>query len=186
MALLSLSRMGHPVLRQPAQEILAEELLNEDHQRLIDDMVETMHDAEGVGLAATQVYRDMRLIIAEVRAPKGDASDEGTAPLTVLANPRIVRASEEIDYGWEGCLSIPDIRGIVPRHRAIIVKALDRRARPMTLEATGFFARVLQHEIDHLNGILFLDRMEDMRSLTFLKEFERHWSQHDEEDEEVE
>jgi peptide deformylase len=175
MAVRAISRMGHPVLRQPARELKRGELLSPPIQQLIQDMLETMHDAEGVGLAAPQVYEGIRLLVAE--APSGRPKSEGEATRTVvaLANPEIVSASQEMEDGWEGCLSIPEIRGIVPRHRAITVRGLNPQGRALTVEAEGYFARILQHEIDHLDGILFLDRMKDFKTLTYLKEFERYW-----------
>jgi peptide deformylase len=165
--------MGHPVLRQKARELSREELLSKDTQRLIDDMTETMRDADGVGLAAPQVFEGIRLLLAEVRASEEDP-DSGV-PLLALANPLLVKTSEEVVDGWEGCLSIPEIYGIVPRYRRITVKGWDRRAKPVTVEAEGYFARILQHEMDHLDGVLFLDRMRDMHTLTYKKEMYRFW-----------
>ncbi len=175
MALLKIARMGHPVLRQRAAAVDEETVRSEGFQRLIDNMVESMRDASGVGLAAPQVHEAVRLVAAEVRAQNPRYPDEGEIPLTVLVNPEILSSSEEIEHGWEGCLSIPDLRGVVPRAAGIRVQALDRTGQPVVLEAEGFLARILQHEIDHLDGILFLDRMSDLRTLTFLKEFERFW-----------
>lgn len=184
MAIRSLSMMGHPVLRKKARELTRQELLSPSIQRLIDDMTETMRDAEGVGLAAPQVYEEVRLFMGEVRPSEPD--DETAMPLLVMANPVIVRRSKEIDLSWEGCLSIPDIKGIVPRHRAILVQGLDREGNKITVEAQGFHARILQHEIDHLDGILYLDRMTDMQTLTYQREFERFWLHTEEGAEEVE
>src|SRR5262249_1181235 len=150
---------GHPVLRAPARELTRQEVLSPDLQRLMDDMVGTMRDADGLGLAAPQVYEGVRLLVTEVRSSRPDDPEEPAMPLMVLANPTIVKASKQMADGWEGCLSIPDIRGMVPRHQAITVDALDRQARPVMVDLKGFFARVIQHEIDHLDGVLFLDRM---------------------------
>lgn len=175
MALLKIARMGHPVLRQAAAAVDPATVTTPDFQRLLDDMVETMRDADGVGLAAPQVHRSVRAIVAEVRAGNPRYPDAEGLPLTVLVNPRIVGASQEVEQGWEGCLSIPDLRGVVPRAASVEVHALDRAGQPVIVEAEGFFARILQHEIDHLDGVLFLDRMTDLKTLTFLKEFERYW-----------
>jgi peptide deformylase len=173
MAIRSITKMGHPVLRERAREVTADELRSPKVQQLLDDMVETMRDASGVGLAAPQVHEGLRLITVEVQS--GGEDDEGGVPLQILANPRIVRASKEGYVDWEGCLSIPDIRGMVPRHVAVEVEGWDRHGRPVRLQAEGFFARVLQHEIDHLDGILYFDRMEGFKTLTYIEEFEKYW-----------
>ncbi len=127
-------------------------------QQLIDDMVDTMVDYEGVGLAAPQVYQSVRLIV--LGYPDADPDNPDDIPLTLCINPEWESLSEEKELGYEGCLSIPDLRGLVPRSKAVAVRALDRRGKPFTLKAEGFLARILQHEIDHLDGVLMLDRME--------------------------
>ncbi|MBW3622076.1 MAG: peptide deformylase [Armatimonadetes bacterium] len=183
MPIRPISRMGHPILRERARGITPEELRSDEIQRLIDDMVETMREAHGVGLAAPQVFEGLRLITAEVQ-PSPEDEDEGI-PLLVLANPAIVQVSREMYDDWEGCLSIPDIRGLAPRHIAVRVEGLDRHGEPVNVTAEGFFARILQHEIDHLDGILYLDRMKDLKSLTFIEEFEQHWLPREEEADEL-
>ena len=186
MAIRAITKMGHPVLRQPARELTRDELLSPAVQQLIDDMVDTMRDAEGVGLAAPQVYEDVRLFVAEVRSSRPGTPDEHALPLLVLANPEVIQASEELEHGWEGCLSIPDIKGLVPRHRTVTVRAIDRNGRAVTLEAQGYFARIFQHEMDHLDGVLYLDRMDDLTTLAYSQEFERYWLEGDEEEEDEE
>lgn len=174
MSLLKIAALGTPVLRMRTQELTIEQLQSEPIQRLIDDMVATMRDAPGVGLAANQVYLPLRLAVVEVQA--GDDQDSRErVPLTVLVNPRIARLSDATESVWEGCLSIPDLRGVVPRATEVDVEALDRAGNPVTIHASGFFARVLQHEIDHLDGYIYLDRMPDLTTLTYVKEFERYW-----------
>jgi peptide deformylase len=168
-SILKVARIGHPVVRTPARDLAPDELGSPEIQRLIDDMKETMHEYEGVGLAAPQVHRDLRLAVIEVRA--SDARVEEAVPFTVLANPLLTRLGTETLVGWEGCLSIPDLRGLVPRSARVGLEALDRDGRPYTVEAAGFFARVIQHECDHLEGHVYLDRMGDLRSLSFFKEF---------------
>ncbi|MBI2502339.1 MAG: peptide deformylase [Candidatus Latescibacteria bacterium] len=171
MAILKVSRMGHPVLRQKTKPLAPDQIPGV--QQLIDDMVETMADYEGVGLAAPQVFQPLRLTV--LGYPDADPENPEDLPLTVLINPEWVSLSEEKELGYEGCLSIPDIRGQVPRSTRVEVRALDREGKPFSLRAEGFLARVLQHEIDHLDGILFPDRMEDFSTLTFLEEYYRYW-----------
>jgi peptide deformylase len=177
MAILKVARIGHPVLRGTSRELGADEVGSAQIQRLIDDMVETMHEYDGVGLAAPQVHLGLRLAVIEV--PSYDERAEDAVPLTVLVNPRLTPLGEERELGYEGCLSIPGLRGQLPRFTRLRLEALDRAARPFALEATGFFARVIQHECDHLEGQVYLDRMEGLRSLSFLEEFERHVLRHE-------
>jgi len=182
MSILKVSRMGHPVLRKPAQEILPEQIGHPALQKLIDDMVETMIDEEGIGLAAPQVFQPFRLVI--LGDPEADPEDEEDIPLTVLINPRWLEQSEEKAEGWEGCLSVPGMRGVVPRSTSVVLEALDREGERVELHAEDMFARILQHEIDHLDGVLYLDRMTDMRRLAFMEEFQRYWQPREEQEEE--
>lgn len=168
MSILKVARLGHPVLRTPARAIEVSELMNEMTQRLIDDMFETMREYQGVGLAAPQVHVGIRLFVAGVDDP------DGGMPPVVMINPEIMPIGDSTEDDWEGCLSIPDIRGMVPRRGEIRVRSLDRNGREHTMTASGFPARVIQHETDHLDGLLFLDRMTSFESLTYLSEFERH------------
>jgi peptide deformylase len=171
MSILKVARIGHPVLRAPAKALDVEALRSPQIQRLIDDMVETMHEYNGVGVAAPQVHVSLRLAVIEV--PPDDERAGSGVPLMVLANPAISPLSEDRALGWEGCLSIPDLRGQVPRLARLKLDALDRDGKPYVVEASDFFARVIQHECDHLEGSVYLDRMADMRSLSFLEEFDR-------------
>ena len=173
MAIRKVSRMGHPVLRQRAAEIPPAQMQSPSMQCLIDDMIETMIDYEGIGLAAPQVFEPLRLIV--LGDPAADPQDEATIPLTVLFNPQFTTLSPERVDAWEGCLSIPQLRGGVPRAAAVEVRGYDREGQVVELEAEGLFARVLQHEIDHLDGVLFLDRMDDLQTLTFIEEYQRYW-----------
>jgi peptide deformylase len=145
-------------------------------------MFETMQEYQGVGLAAPQVHEGVRLFVAGF-APQRDGEDgedagaeEASVPLMTLINPEITIAGRDTVEDWEGCLSIPDVRGRVPRAREIKVKALDRQARRIEISARGFTARVIQHETDHLDGVLFLDRMASLETLTFIEEFGRYWN----------
>ncbi len=173
MAIRKVSQMGHPVLRQRAAEIPPDQMQSPQMQRLIDDMIETMIDYEGIGLAAPQVFEPLRLIV--LGNPAADPQDEAAIPLTVLFNPQFATLSPERLDAWEGCLSIPQLRGVVPRSAAVEVRGYDREGRAVELAAEELFARVLQHEIDHLDGVLFLDRMDDLQTLTFLEEYQRYW-----------
>ncbi len=185
MAIRKVSRMGHPVLRDKARPLSASEIRTPDVQRLIDDMLETMAEYQGIGLAAPQVYEGVRLFVAGSHpdAPLADMTDEGRMPLIALVNPEITPIGRAVELDWEGCLSIPDIRGQVPRARDISVRALDREGRPVEFRASGFPARVIQHETDHLDGVLFFDRMRSFETLTFIEEFQRYWTEPDDEDE---
>ena len=178
MAILKVARMGHPVLRAKARAIEAAEIRTPALQQLIDDMFETMAEYQGVGLAAPQVHKSVRLFVAGF----ADADeDEGGAdvPQMALINPEITIVGRETAEDWEGCLSIPDIRGRVPRAKQIVVRAYDRNGKRVEIKAANFTARVIQHETDHLDGVLFFDRMESLASLTFLEEFGRYWSRRD-------
>ena len=166
--------MGHPVLRQRGRPLEKNDLRNPLMQKLIDDMIETMHEYNGVGLAAPQVHASLRLFVALL-----EDDPDGKSAATVVINPEIVPNSESREEGWEGCLSIPDIRGMVPRYKDITVRALDRDGRSIELRLKDFPARVAQHENDHLDGILFFDRMPSMQSLTYLEEFSRFHSKDD-------
>jgi peptide deformylase len=176
MAKLKIARLGNPVLRQVAQLVDIKELNEPDSdlQVLIEDMVETMRTDGGVGLAAPQVSRSVQIVILECEENKRYPEAEGI-PLTVLVNPVITRYSDETAMGWESCLSLIDFRGLVRRSREVTVEAFDREGKKTVIQATGFLAIVLQHEIDHLNGKVFLDRMEDLTKLAYMEEFETYW-----------
>jgi peptide deformylase len=174
MSILKVARMGHPVLRQRGHPLEKSELLSPGVQQLIDDMIDTMHEYSGVGLAAPQVHQSVRLFVALLE----EEPDSSTAA-TVVVNPEIVPNTSAREEGWEGCLSIPDIRGLVPRVTDVIVRALDRHGRAIELRLRDFPARVAQHEADHLDGVLFFDRMTSMQSLTFLEEYSRYHAKDD-------
>lgn len=173
MSILKVARLGHPVLRRAARPLEGADLRSLTIQQLIDDMIETMKEYQGIGLAAPQVHESVRLFVA------GGADPDAGFPLTVLANPEIEIVGSDVVEDWEGCLSVPDVRGKVPRARQIHVRALDRQGRKVELKAANYTARVIQHETDHLNGVLFLDRMKSFDTLTFLDEFSRYWSSED-------
>jgi peptide deformylase len=173
MAILKVARMGHPVLRQRAADVLPEDLRSAGTQRFLDDLVDTMRDHDGVGIAAPQVHVGKRLAVMEVsRNPRYPEMPD--FPLTFFVNPVLTFLTDEEFDMWEGCLSVPDIRGKVPRRRRVRVDSVDRAGTPFTMEAEGVFAAVLQHELDHLDGKLFVDRVRDTTTLAFLKEHQRY------------
>ena len=182
MAILKVARLGHPVIRNAAAPLSSQEIHSRDTQDLIDNMIETMREYDGVGLAAPQIHISKQIAVIEVN-DNPRYPDMPKVPLTVLINPRLTSRSKKIVKGWEGCLSIPDLRGIVPRNASLICEALDREGKPIKLDAEGFFARVIQHEWDHLQGNVYLDRMSNLRSLSHLNEFARFRVQNDDEDE---
>jgi peptide deformylase len=173
MALLKIARMGHPVLRAPAAAV--EDPTAPWVRRLVDDMVETMEDAGGTGLAAPQVHMPYRLVVFRVGGERltelpGDTEQE----LTVLINPLVEPVGSERAFGWEGCLSVPGLRGVVPRHLRIRYRGHSLDGAVIERAAAGFHARVVQHECDHLDGILYPQRMTDHRLLVFVEELQRH------------
>ncbi len=174
MSILKVARMGHPVLRARARPVEPAELKHLLLQKLIDDMIETMHEYHGVGLAGPQVHEDVRIFVALLEEEPGPKSEA-----VAVINPQIVPASEDKTDGWEGCLSIPDIRGMVPRYTDITVRALDRKGKAVEIPLKDFAARVAQHETDHLDGVLFFDCMTSTRSLTYMDEYSRYHAKDD-------
>jgi peptide deformylase len=180
MSILKVARMGHPVLRALARPLSVADVRTPAVQKLIDDMIETMVEYHGVGLAAPQIHEGLRLFVADLGANDDDEAE--SEPLAIV-NPEITVVGTEVVEDWEGCLSIPDIRGRVPRAREIKVRALDRDGERIELRAQNFSARVIQHETDHLDGVLFFDRMKGFDSLTFLDEYSRYWAKASSDDE---
>ncbi len=168
--------MGHPVLRTKTRPLEKAEIRSAVIQKLIDDMIDTMAEYHGVGLAAPQVHEGVRLFVAALDA--GDDDEEDAEPIAVI-NPEITIVGADMVEDWEGCLSIPEIRGRVPRAREIKVRAFDRTGARIELSAHDFSARVIQHEADHLDGVLFFDRMTSLESMTFLEEYSRYWRKTD-------
>lgn len=173
MSILKVARMGNPVLRAKARAVEPAEIRQAAFQKFIDDMIQTMHEYRGIGLAAPQVHESVRLIVVGIQAEDDDDSDIKLLP---LINPEVTPIGTEIVEGWEGCLSIPDVRGRVPRAVAVQVRALDRRAKRIESTLEGFPARVVQHEADHLDGVLFVDWMRSFDSLTYLDEYAKFWA----------
>jgi peptide deformylase len=171
MSILKVARMGHPVLRAKGRTIDKAEIKSAGFQGFVDAMIDTMFEYSGVGLAAPQVHESLRMFVAML-----DPDGQGEGDAIVFINPEILPIGDQVVDGWEGCLSIPDIRGRVPRAQHIRVSALDRTGKRFELELKDFPARVVQHETDHLDGILFFDRMKSFESLTFLDEYSRYHS----------
>ena len=179
MAIRKIAQLGEPLLRERSSPVPLDELRSERLQLLIDDMIETMRDADGAGLAAPQIYEPLRLAVIEVNDNPRYPMLE-SVPLTVLVNPVVIpevqheelKPSDSVEM-FEGCLSVPGVRGRVRRPRRVSVTAHDRNGRPLEFTWEGVRAAIVQHELDHLDGVLFVDRA-DPRSLTFLREYERH------------
>ena len=166
--ILEIAELGHPVLRQRASEI--EDLESKELQSFIDDLIETCIDSNGVGIAAPQVYESKRIFIISSRPNPRYPNAPELGPIALI-NPEITEFSEEKEKDWEGCLSIPGIRGLVPRHKSIKVKYLTRDGNEVVNEFSDFIARIFQHELDHLDGIVFLDRMESNHEIITEKEY---------------
>lgn len=176
MGILKVARLGHPVIRTPAEAVPKETISSAAMQRFLDDMVETMHEYEGVGLAAPQVHVAKQIAVIEVRENRRYPG-EGPIPLTILINPKILTLSKKALEDWEGCLSVNDFRGRVPRAESLEVEAYNRKGEKVKFQAHGFLARVIQHECDHLAGRVFLDRMPNLLTLSHLQEFVRYWQE---------
>ena len=168
--LRQIAQLGHPILRQ--ETLTVYDPFNPLVQSLIDDMMATVDEVNGVGIAAPQVYEPLRIFIVasrpSIRYPHAPVMEP-----TAMLNPELIWSSDENENGWEGCLSIPGIRGFVPRSRKIGIKYLTRSGVLQEEEFSEFIARIFQHEFDHLNGILFLDRIENNRDLISEKEYLR-------------
>lgn len=173
MAVLPIVRMGNPVLRRVAYPIPLPAMggFDDDIRQLVADMVETMFDAPGIGLAAPQVDSGRRIIVFRVPPERasGEPADVPMGP-QVLINPEFVALGTEKVLGWEGCLSIPGLRGVVPRYRRIRYRGYDLEGELVEREAANLHARVIQHELDHLDGVLYPDRMDDLSTLTYIEE----------------
>ncbi|GMT49225.1 MAG: peptide deformylase [bacterium] len=173
MAILKVARLGHPILRKKAGLVNKSEISSVTVQTLIDDMIETMHEYEGLGLAAPQVHVSKQLVVIESQS-SSRYPEAPEIPRMIMSNPEIKYLTDEHIESWEGCLSVPDLRGLVPRCQRIQVVFYDRDGLRHTQIAEDFLSIVIQHETDHLFGKVFLDRMEDLSSLSFLSEFKRH------------
>ena len=174
MAIFKIAKLGNPVLRQVAKPVDLNDLAGSAMQTFIDDMIETMHHEGGVGLAAPQVNRSIQIVVLEY-AENERYPDEVFIPLTVLVNPVLSDYSQETKEGWESCLSLVDFRGLVPRSTAVTLNAYNQQGNKIQKTVSDFEAVVLQHELDHLKGFVFLDRMKDLTQLSYQEEFEEFW-----------
>jgi peptide deformylase len=170
--LRKIAQIGHPVLRQQARRLTREELASPATQALIDDMIETMRDAQGAGLAAIQVYEPVHIAVIEVTQNQRYPY-KPPIPLTVLVNAELEPVGEERFDNYEGCLSVPNLRGLVPRHTQVRCRAWDRHGNPVDRVVKGLEACTYQHEVDHLHGTLFVDRVVDRQSFSTWTDWER-------------
>lgn len=177
MAIRKVARMGHPILRQSARELKVEELQSPEFKRLVQDMIDTMAEYGGIGLAAPQIHESVKVAILGFGEDNERYPGMGEQPLTVLVNPKVTPLTEERQGFWEGCLSVPGLRGLVYRPKKIRVDYIDMTGAQQSVEAEGFAATVFQHELDHLDGVLFVDRIEQglgSTRLAFQEEYERY------------
>jgi peptide deformylase len=179
MSILKIARMGHPILRQRARDLTQEEIRSDRIKTLISDMIETMKEYDGVGLAAPQVHEPLQLAVIGFDSDSRRYSVDEGLPLTVFINPKVTPLTQELQTFWEGCLSVPGIRGEVSRPKAVRVDYIDTDFRTQFIEAEGFLATVLQHELDHLAGRLYLDRIDltqGQNKIAFQEEYEKYFS----------
>jgi peptide deformylase len=174
MAIRKIAQLGHPVLRQVARPVGSDELASPAIQQLIDDLIETMRDADGAGLAAIQVYEPIQICAIEVRGGNPRYPYKPAIPLTILVNPVLTPIGDERFDNYEGCLSVPNLRGQVPRAVHVGVRAWDRHGNPIEETVHGLKAGTYQHEVDHLLGHVFVDRVTDPTTFTTWTEFERY------------
>lgn len=174
MTLRKIAQIGHPILRTRAREVTREELATPAMQAFIDDLVETMRDANGAGLAAIQIHEPVRIVAIEVRGDNPRYPYKPAIPLTILVNPVLEPVGDETFRNYEGCLSVPNLRGVVERFAHVRVRAWDRHGADVALEARGISAGTYQHECDHLDGTIFVDRVRDPSTFSTWDNFDRH------------
>lgn len=167
---LPIVKIGHPVLRKKTEAISLSQIKDIRFQTFLRQMVETMHEAQGVGLAANQVGRGINTLVLECDHENERYPDRDSVPLQMWMNARIVKYSKRVTEDWEGCLSIPGYRGLVPRAEEVTFEAVNEKGENLTQTVSGFHARIIQHEVDHLNGLFYVDRMKDLKSWTHVEE----------------
>lgn len=175
MAILKVARLGHPVLRSPSRELTKKEILSDEIQSLIVDLIDTMEEYDGIGLAAPQVHKNVQVCVVHVSPNNSRYDVKDDLPLHVICNPKITPIGEETEQMWEGCLSVPGMRGLVRRPKKIRLQALDAQGNPIDWELDGLPAVVVQHETDHLFGILYVDKLVDPKQFAFNEEYQRYW-----------
>ena len=179
MAVRQILRMGHPLLRERSRELTKDEINSEWFKSLIIDMTDSMRATNGVGIAAPQIGEAVRVSVIEFESDNERYPEMGSQGLTVFINP-VLKVTEKLEQTfWEGCLSVPDLRGAVARPRGVFVEYLNEKGEAKTLQADGFLATVLQHEFDHLDGILYIDRVRDLTKLSFIEEYKQFWAPQD-------
>lgn len=186
MAIRKVARLGNPVLRKKGRKLKESEIRSAEIRRLIEDMIETMHEYTGVGLAAPQVHESLQLAIIEITPDNKRYPEQKARGLTVFINPVLTVLDEKTQGFWEGCLSVPGLRGLVYRPRKVQVDYLDENGKKQKLVAEDFLATVLQHELDHLGGTLYIDRVENAPGktpLAFNEEHDRYYTRADDDDE---
>ncbi|MFM2129590.1 MAG: peptide deformylase [Pseudomonadota bacterium] len=171
MAILKIARMGNPVLMRPAEPVA--DPTSDEVKRLVADMIDTMDDAEGRGLAAPQVHVGKRIIVFRPPPDSPGAPDDHTAPVLALINPEVTPLTDETEDGWEGCLSVPGMRGVVPRVTKLRYRGVTPEGKVIDKTVSGFHARVIQHEVDHLDGVLYPMRMKNLGLLVFESEWDK-------------
>ena len=177
MAILKVAQMGNPILRKVAKELSPAEIKSTEFQRLIEDMIETMHEYQGIGLAAPQVHQSVQLCLIEINPENPRYESKEATPLKIVINPKLTPIGKETEEMWEGCLSVHAMRGLVRRPARVRVQGLDEKAQKFEWELEGLPAVVVQHETDHLFGTLYVDKLVDTRKLAFLPEYEKYWSE---------
>ena len=185
MAIRKIARMGNPVLRKVGRELTPKEIQSPEIKRLVQDMIETMHEYGGIGLAAPQVHESVQLAILEFEEDNERYPEMGDQPLLVVFNPEITVLDKTEQAFWEGCLSVPELRGLVHRPRKVQIDYLDEKGKPQKIVADDFLATVFQHELDHLAGKLFVDRMKDLTKFAFIDEYQRHWAKAESDEQEL-
>ena len=173
--------MGHPTLRELAKPMSKEEILSDETKELLQDMIDTMEAEGGIGIAAPQIGISKQVTLIAIDSEQTRYEEAESTPLLVIFNPVITTINEELQGFWEGCLSVPGLRGYVQRPKQVRIEYLDQHAKPQVIEPEGFLATVFQHELDHLFGALYIDKISDISKLSYIEEFEQFWLEPQEE-----
>jgi len=176
MSICKIIKLGNPKLREKSTEIPLSQIQSESTKNLIQDLIDTLRSSGGVGIAAPQIGINKKILIIEIDQENKRYKEALATPLQVIINPRVSISDYKLSGLWEGCLSLPGLKGFVKRPRGINLDYFNQNGEKIKIQAFDFMAHVFQHEIDHLNGMLYIDRMEDLTKLSFLEEFEQFWS----------